>query len=237
MAATVLLMAGGSLAVGGLQPDVPLHLRTVADARPTPVLSAAAQGASDGNADDEDRLLRQLGRQSMINARRTAEKAARDRRAAAARRVAASRVLAARASRDHARAALAVADSYARPTSGPLTQPYGSHPGIDLAPPYGTPVVAAHAGVVAFVGEQDGYGNHVEVTLPGGYLITAPVGLLRCGGSSCPRRGAAGSGRQHGAVDRPAPALRGHAARPGAHRSCSLAHGSRHQRLSDALEA
>jgi len=172
VAATVLLMAGGSLAVGGLQPDVPLHLRTVADARPTPVLSAAAQGASDGNADDEDRLLRQLGRQSMINARRTAEKAARDRRAAAARRVAASRVLAARASRDHARAALAVADSYARPTSGPLTQPYGSHPGIDLAPPYGTPVVAAHAGVVAFVGEQDGYGNHVEVTLPGGYLIT-----------------------------------------------------------------
>ena len=61
---------------------------------------------------------------------------------------------------------------YTRPTSGPLTQGYGSHPGIDLAPPYGTPVVAAHAGVVTFAGWQGGYGLHVEVTQADGYLTT-----------------------------------------------------------------
>jgi murein DD-endopeptidase MepM/ murein hydrolase activator NlpD len=58
------------------------------------------------------------------------------------------------------------------PTSGVVTQWYGSHPGVDIAPPYGTPVVAAHSGVVTFVGWQDGYGMHVEVAQADGIVTT-----------------------------------------------------------------
>ncbi len=59
-----------------------------------------------------------------------------------------------------------------RPVPGPVTQWYGSHPGIDIAPPYGTPIRAAHAGVVTFVGWDGGYGMHVEVAQLDGYATT-----------------------------------------------------------------
>jgi murein DD-endopeptidase MepM/ murein hydrolase activator NlpD len=55
---------------------------------------------------------------------------------------------------------------YALPDSGVLTQGYGGpggHPGIDLAAPYGSPVLAAADGVVAFAGQQSGYGNFIEI--------------------------------------------------------------------------
>jgi murein DD-endopeptidase MepM/ murein hydrolase activator NlpD len=76
-----------------------------------------------------------------------------------------------RASRDLVRKVL-TNPTYVRPVPGPVTQWYGSHPGIDIAPPYGTPIVAAHAGVVTFVGWEDGYGMHVEVAQADGYATT-----------------------------------------------------------------
>jgi murein DD-endopeptidase MepM/ murein hydrolase activator NlpD len=76
-----------------------------------------------------------------------------------------------RASRDLERKAL-TAPVYVRPVPGPVTQWYGYHPGIDIAPGYGTPIGAAHAGVVTFVGWDDGYGMHVEVAQADGYVTT-----------------------------------------------------------------
>jgi murein DD-endopeptidase MepM/ murein hydrolase activator NlpD len=76
-----------------------------------------------------------------------------------------------RASRSLIRKALTVA-KYVRPVPGPVTQWYGYHPGIDIAPPFGTPVSAAHSGVVTFVGPDDGYGLHVEVAQLDGYVTT-----------------------------------------------------------------
>lgn len=56
----------------------------------------------------------------------------------------------------------------ARPTSGPITSPFGErwgrlHAGIDIAPPEGTPIVAALAGEVIFKGIMSGYGNYTCV--------------------------------------------------------------------------
>jgi hypothetical protein len=61
---------------------------------------------------------------------------------------------------------------YVRPVPGPVTQWYNPHPGIDIAPPFGTPIGAAHSGIVTFVGWDDGYGMHVEVTQADGYVTT-----------------------------------------------------------------
>ena len=77
----------------------------------------------------------------------------------------------ARATRSLERKALA-SNKYVRPVPGPVTQWYGYHPGIDIAPPYGTPIGAAHSGVVTFVGWEDGYGMHVEVAQLDGYVTT-----------------------------------------------------------------
>jgi murein DD-endopeptidase MepM/ murein hydrolase activator NlpD len=77
----------------------------------------------------------------------------------------------ARATRSLVRKAL-TRKVYVRPVPGPVTQWYGSHPGIDIAPPYGTPIGAAHSGVVTFVGWDDGYGMHVEVAQIDGYVTT-----------------------------------------------------------------
>ncbi|HEX4016944.1 MAG TPA: M23 family metallopeptidase [Frankiaceae bacterium] len=77
----------------------------------------------------------------------------------------------ARATRSLERKALA-SKTYVRPVPGPVTQWYGSHPGIDIAPPYGTPIGAAHSGVVTFVGWDDGYGMHVEVAQLDGFVTT-----------------------------------------------------------------
>ena len=57
---------------------------------------------------------------------------------------------------------------WVRPAGGPLTSPFGPrwgrlHAGIDLGAEYGSPIVAAGAGVVVFSGMQGGYGNVVEV--------------------------------------------------------------------------
>jgi murein DD-endopeptidase MepM/ murein hydrolase activator NlpD len=61
---------------------------------------------------------------------------------------------------------LAERPRYALPDSGVLTQGYGGangHPGIDIAGPYGSPILAAADGVVVFAGQQSGYGNFIEI--------------------------------------------------------------------------
>jgi len=157
--AAAAIAASGTGGTGGTV-GAPLQVSSAATARlrPASFSSAATVHARLGGAGAADQAVRQQGDKQ---------------RAGGARQAAAARSNAARASRNRARAALQQAEQgYTRPTSGPLTQGYGSHPGIDLAPPYGTPVVAAHAGVVTFAGWQGGYGLHVEVTQADGYLTT-----------------------------------------------------------------
>ncbi len=55
---------------------------------------------------------------------------------------------------------------FRRPTSGPITSPFGQrwgrlHAGVDIAPPAGTPIVAALSGRVIFAGVMSGYGNYM----------------------------------------------------------------------------
>lgn len=69
------------------------------------------------------------------------------------------------------------------PTNGPLTSSYGyrTHPifgdqrlhtGIDIGAPYGATVIAADAGVVAYVGAMSGYGNVIVIDHGGGLATT-----------------------------------------------------------------
>ena len=66
------------------------------------------------------------------------------------------------------------------PAQGPVVSPFGMrwhpilggyrmHTGIDIAAPYGAPIVASDDGVVLFVGWYGGYGNTVIVDHGGGY--------------------------------------------------------------------
>lgn len=55
---------------------------------------------------------------------------------------------------------------FRRPTSGPITSPFGQrwgrlHAGVDIAPPAGTPIVAALSGRVIWAGPMGGYGNYI----------------------------------------------------------------------------
>jgi murein DD-endopeptidase MepM/ murein hydrolase activator NlpD len=77
---------------------------------------------------------------------------------------------------------------FAWPLKGPITQPFGCttfllepydqncatlhfHSGLDIAPPFGTPVAAADNGIVSFVNYDccHGYGNYVIITHGNGY--------------------------------------------------------------------
>lgn len=69
------------------------------------------------------------------------------------------------------------------PANGPVTSGYGyrTHPifgderlhtGIDIGAPYGSPVVASDAGIVAFAGVMSGYGNVVVLDHGGGLATT-----------------------------------------------------------------
>ncbi len=68
--------------------------------------------------------------------------------------------------------------SFIRPYNGMLTSNYGNryvfgkldfHPGIDLAGPNGSPIVASDGGKVVFAGQQSGYGNIVIIDHQNGY--------------------------------------------------------------------
>jgi murein DD-endopeptidase MepM/ murein hydrolase activator NlpD len=60
------------------------------------------------------------------------------------------------------------------PLHGVLTQPYGpdGHPGIDIAAPVDTPVVAACTGTVVWAQWSTGYGNYIQIQQPDG-IVTA----------------------------------------------------------------
>ncbi len=74
-----------------------------------------------------------------------------------------------RASRSQPRSVAATSRSgWVRPARGPLTSPYGwrwgkLHKGIDLGAAYGSPIYAAAAGVVTYVGPEGGYGTLVTI--------------------------------------------------------------------------
>lgn len=58
---------------------------------------------------------------------------------------------------------------WVRPNGGPLTSPYGYrwgrlHAGIDLAGPYGSPILAATAGCITYAGPMSGYGEVTKIT-------------------------------------------------------------------------
>lgn len=98
--------------------------------------------------------------------------------------------------------------TFVRPTSGPVTDEFGyrawrgrNHAGLDLGPPYGTPIVAANCGVVSYSGWFGGYGNFMLVKHPGGGETayahmaepsTFPVGALVKRGEQIGRVGSTG---------------------------------------------
>lgn len=58
---------------------------------------------------------------------------------------------------------------WVRPNYGPLTSPYGYrwgrlHAGIDLAGPYGSPILAATDGCITYAGPESGYGEVMKIT-------------------------------------------------------------------------
>jgi murein DD-endopeptidase MepM/ murein hydrolase activator NlpD len=72
----------------------------------------------------------------------------------------------ARASRSSTRAPL---HSWVRPNYGPLSSPFGYrwgrlHAGIDLAGPYGSPIVAATDGCITYAGPEAGYGEVMKIS-------------------------------------------------------------------------
>ena len=65
------------------------------------------------------------------------------------------------------------------PVQGRVTSEYGprwgrTHEGIDISAPSGTPIRAAKAGEVIFVGQQGGYGNMTLVDHGGGFVTAYP---------------------------------------------------------------
>ena len=71
-----------------------------------------------------------------------------------------------RASRSSDRAPL---HRWVRPNYGPLSSPFGYrwgrlHAGIDLAGPYGSPILAATDGCITYAGPESGYGEVMKIT-------------------------------------------------------------------------
>jgi murein DD-endopeptidase MepM/ murein hydrolase activator NlpD len=65
------------------------------------------------------------------------------------------------------------APAWVRPDVGPLSSGFGYrwgalHAGIDLAGPYGSPIVAVGDGTVTFAGPSAGYGNLITIEHPDG---------------------------------------------------------------------
>ena len=72
----------------------------------------------------------------------------------------------ARASRSSNRTPL---HRWVRPNYGPLSSPFGYrwgrlHAGIDLAGPYGSPILAATDGCITYAGPESGYGEVMKIT-------------------------------------------------------------------------
>lgn len=74
---------------------------------------------------------------------------------------------------------------WAWPSRGPVTSEYGrrwgrQHEGIDIGASTGSPIFAARAGVVSFVGQMSGYGNLTLIDHGGG-IVTAYAHQSRFG--------------------------------------------------------
>ncbi|MCQ8896853.1 peptidoglycan DD-metalloendopeptidase family protein [Limnobacter humi] len=50
----------------------------------------------------------------------------------------------------------------------PILQTWKAHKGVDYAAATGTPVMATASGIVKYAGQQNGYGNFIEIQHPGG---------------------------------------------------------------------
>ena len=95
----------------------------------------------------------------------------------------------------------------------PILQTWRAHQGIDYAAPAGTPVRATADGVITIAGEQNGYGNVIEVRHHGALLdaVCAPVAFRAaiCGPGARVQQGDVDRLRRRDRLgDRPAPALR-----------------------------
>jgi murein DD-endopeptidase MepM/ murein hydrolase activator NlpD len=80
-----------------------------------------------------------------------------------------------------AEAAQREAARWVRPDVGYLSQGFGGangHPGIDLAGPYGSDVLAAHSGTVIYAGWESGYGNFIQI-MHDGNIVTCYGHLSR----------------------------------------------------------
>jgi len=58
---------------------------------------------------------------------------------------------------------------WVRPNYGPLSSPFGYrwgrlHAGIDIAGPYGSPILAATDGCISYAGPEEGYGEVMRIT-------------------------------------------------------------------------
>lgn len=135
--------------------------------------ASAAQGAprAAAAASPVDLQAAQLARVSVVEA--AASRADRARVVQAQTQQVAAAAAAQSAAEQEAAAAEAARPKYVRPNVGVLTSPFGArwgrlHPGIDVAAPWGTPVLAAADGVVESARVEGGYGMCVRVRLPDG---------------------------------------------------------------------
>ncbi len=101
-----------------------------------------------------------------------------------------------------------------RPTTGPITSPYGPRPvlcggtgcsvpfhqGIDFGAACGTPVVSVYAGTVTFVGNAGDFGNRVIVDHGGG--VSTIYGHLLSGATVVSKGQQVEGGQQVGQVGR-----------------------------------
>lgn len=152
-----LALVGGTIAAAIATGQAGSAMRPAAASRPAPAAPAAASAPLTAETFDVHVATTTLQRRDVVRALRALDSEAPQ-----------------RASRGQQRAALtrhqarALAHPWVRPNYGPLTSPFGYrwgrlHAGIDLAGPYGSPIVAATDGCITYAGPMDGYGEVMQI--------------------------------------------------------------------------